>query len=116
MEQCKALREYANFIHMVRVYFKETKDEMIAVKKALEEAIEQNYLDGYFQKEKEEVFITTLFEVKQDIYENDLREEGRLEGRLEIIFAMYKSGIPMKQIASIIKVEIEKLEEILLNK
>ena len=111
MEQCKALREYANFIHMVRVYFKEIKDEMIAVKKALEEAIEQNYLDGYFQKEKEEVFMTTLFEVKQDIYENDLREEGRLE----IIFAMYKSGIPMKQIASIIKVEIEELEEILLN-
>ena len=124
MEQCKALREYANFIYMVRVHFKETKDEMIAVKKALEEAIEQNYLDGYFQKEKEEVFMTTLFEVKQDIYENDLREEGRIEGRLEgrleerkeIIFAMYKSGIPMKQIASIIKVDIEELEDILLNK
>ena len=120
MEQCKALREYASFIQMVRVYYKETKDRMSAIKKALEEAIHQNYLDGYFQKEKEEVFMTTLFEVNRDIYENDLREEGREQGReqerKEIVFAMYQSGIPMKQIASIIKVDMEELEELLLDK
>ena len=116
MEQCKALREYVEFVQMVRVYYEEGKDITQAIKKALEEAINRNYLDGYFQKEKEEVFMTTLFEVKQDIYENDLREEGREKGRLEIIFAMYKSGIPMKQIASIVKVDIEELEEMLLDK
>ena len=128
MEQCKALREYASFIQMVRVYYKETKDGMSAIKKALEEAINQNYLDGYFQKEKEEVFMTTLFEVNRDIYENDLREEGREQGikqgieqgikqeRKEIVFSMYQSGIPMQQIASIIKVDMEELEEILLDK
>ena len=116
MEQCKALREYASFIQMVRVYYKETKDEMFAIKKALEEAINQNYLDGYFQKEKEEVFMTTLFEVNRDIYENDLREEGREQERKKIVFAMYQSGIPMQQIASIIKVDMEELKEILLDK
>ena len=120
MEQCKALREYASFIQMVRVYYKETKDEMLAIRKALEEAINQNYLDGYFQKEKEEVFMTTLFEVNRDIYENDLREEGREQGREQerkkIVFAMYQSGIPMKQIASIIKIDMEELEEMLLDK
>ena len=124
MEQCKALREYADFVRMVRIYYRESKDETEAIKKALQEAIDKNYLDGYFEKEREEVFMTTLLEVKQDIYENDLREEGRMEGRLEgrkekeleIVFAMYKSGIPMEQIATIIKMDVEELEKMVTNK
>ena len=108
MEQCKALREYADFVQMVRVYYKETKDQTEAIKKALQQAIDKNYLEGYFEREKEEVFMTTLFEIDQDIYENDLREEGRLE----IISAMYQSGMPINQIASIVKMDIKELEEI----
>ena len=60
--------------------------------------------------------MTTLFEIDQDIYENDLREEGKEEGRLEIISAMYQSGMPMNQIASIVKMDIKELEEIVSEK
>ena len=60
--------------------------------------------------------MTTLFEIDQDIYENDLREEGKEEGRLEIISAMYQSGMPIKQIASIVKKDIKELEEIVSEK
>ena len=56
--------------------------------------------------------MTTLFEIDQDIYENDLREEGRLE----IISAMYQSGMPINQIASIVKMDIKELEEIVSEK
>ena len=109
---------------MVRTYYKECKDETESIKKAMQEAIDRNYLDGYFEKEKEEVFMTTLFEIDKDIYENDLREEGREKGRAEgraegreegerkIIFAMYQSGMPIKQISSIVKMDIKELEKI----
>ena len=30
---------------------------------------------------------------------------------LEIIFAMYQSGMPIKQISSIVKIDVEKLEK-----
>ena len=68
--------------------------------------------------------MTTLFEIDKDIYENDLREEGREKGRAEgraegreegerkIIFAMYQSGMPIKQISSIVKMDIKELEKI----
>ena len=123
MERCKALREYAHFVQMVRTYYKECKDETESIKKAMQEAINRNYLDGYFEKEKEEVFMTTLFEIDKDIYENDLREEGREKGRAEgraegerkIIFAMYQSGMPIKQISSIVKMDIKELEKIVAN-
>ena len=107
----------------VRTYYKECKDETESIKKAMQEAINRNYLDGYFEKEKEEVFMTTLFEIDKDIYENDLREEGREKGRAEgreegerkIIFAMYQSGMPIKQISSIVKMDIKELEKIVAN-
>lgn len=31
-----------------------------AIKKALDQAIDKNYLDGYFEREREEIFMTTL--------------------------------------------------------
>ena len=99
----------------VRTYYKECKDETESIKKAMQEAINRNYLDGYFEKEKEEVFMTTLFEIDKDIYENDLREEGREEGERKIIFAMYQSGMPIKQISSIVKMDIKELEKIVAN-
>ena len=120
MEQCKALWEYANFVQMVRIYYQESRNETEAIKRALEKAINGNYLDGYFAREREEVFMTTLLEVKRDIYEHDLREEGRMEGkkegRMEIIFAMYQSGMPMNQIASIIQMDVEEVKKMIAEK
>ena len=115
-KDCKALREYADFVQMVRAYYKESKNQTEAIKKALEQAIHNNYLDGYFKKEKEEVFMTTLLEVDWDIYENGLREEGREESRREIIFSMYKNGISIQQIATIIQMDIKEVEKMLINK
>ena len=75
----------------------------------------QKRLEKEFLREETkvpEVFMTTLLEIDQDIYENDLREEGRSE----IISAMYQSGMPIKQIASIVKKDIKELEEIVSEK
>ena len=64
--------------------------------------------------------MTTLFEVDKEIYENDLRKEGeikgRKEGRKEVMFAMYQSGISVNQIAAIIKMDIEEVEKMIGNK
>lgn len=72
--------------------------------------------------------MTTLFEIDRDIYENDLREEAKAEGRKEgikegkeeerkaIIFAMYQNGLPINQIASIIKIDIKELEKMIAGK
>ena len=67
-------------------------------------------------REREEVFMTTLFEVDKEIYENDLRKEGELKGRKEIMFAMYQSGISVNQIAAIIKMDVEEVEKMIGNK
>ena len=64
--------------------------------------------------------MTTLWEVNRDIYENDLREEGRevgrTEGKIEVIFAMYQSGMPITQIASIIQMDVKELEKMVADR
>ncbi len=79
-------------------------------KRKLQKRLEKEFLRE--ETKVPEVFMTTLFEIDQDIYENDLREEGRLE----IISAMYQSGMSIKQIASIVKMDIKELEEIVSEK
>ena len=79
-------------------------------KSRLQKRLEKEFLSE--ETKVPEVFMTTLFEIDQDIYENDLREEGRLE----IISAMYQSGMSIKQIASIVKKDIKELEEIVSEK
>ena len=78
-----ALQQYAHFVQMVRMYSQNRDDLKGAIWKAMDVAIRKNYLDGYFEREKEGVFMTTLFEVDRDVYENDIREEARQEGRQE---------------------------------
>lgn len=50
----------------------------------------------------------------QMMYEAEQR--GRLEERTEIIFSMYQSGIPIKQISSIMKIDVEELEKMVTSK
>lgn len=95
MEGCRALREYASYVAMVRSEYEEHHNLRQAIDTALEEAIRRNYLDGFFEEYKEEVFMTTLTEFDIEQYEKDLRsegieigyaegrEEGREEGRAE---------------------------------
>lgn len=40
---------------------------------------------------------------------------GREEGERKIIFAMYQSGMPIKQISSIVKMDIKELEKLVAN-
>ena len=41
------------------------------------------------------------------------RKKGRKEKEVEIMFAMYKNGIPMNQIASIVRMDIEEVRKLI---
>ena len=54
MEKCKALHQYALYVGKVKAYRKIMPVED-AVNKAVKEAIEEGYLDGFFKKHREGV-------------------------------------------------------------
>lgn len=112
MEKCKALREYADFIRMVRENYREYADTKKAIKEAMEEAIRKNYLDGYFKREKEDVFMTVLYEVDKDVYENDLREEGKKEGKkegkFEAAYELESIGYNEESVCDMLRLKLEE--------
>ena len=82
LEKCRALYEYASYVAKVKEYGK-TMPLKDAVDRAVNEAIEENYLDGFFRKHKEGVVNVSLTEYNEEEFIENRRAEGREEGRKE---------------------------------
>lgn len=130
MEECRTLREYAQYVAKVRKYTKEMKlDE--AVEQAVEECIQEGILVEFLRKNKSEVVAMSIFEYnkeeeerkwKESVYEfaraevlEEGREEGRKEGReeglKEIAQSLAERGMDLNDIAEITKVSPETIQK-----
>ena len=82
MEKCEALWHYAMYVSKVKTY-SETMPIDQAVSRAVEEAIAEGYLDGFFKKHREGVVNVSLTEFNEAEFIENRRAEGREEGRAE---------------------------------
>ena len=84
LNKCQALFPYSDFIAKVKEYKKSLpiKD---AVDKAVNYAITNNYLDGFFKKHKEGIMHSCLNEFNEEAFRKDIHDEGYDEG--------YNSGL-----------------------
>ena len=89
--------------------------------KAVDIAISQNYLDGFFKRHKEGVVDMSLTEYNEAEFIENRREEGREEGRKEgilnerarAIVKMRKRGDSYEEIADFYEIseaEVKKIE------
>ena len=79
-KKCKPLYHYCKFVDMVRNNLKNGMGDHEAINKAVDDAIKANLLDGFFRRQKAEVIGMILTEFNQEIYEENVREDGYLEG------------------------------------
>ena len=78
-KKCKSLYDYCSYVNHVKQNLKSmTKEE--AVEEALDYAIHENLLDGYFKRQKMEVLNMSLTEFDQEQYDRNRRREGYLDG------------------------------------
>ncbi len=79
-KKCKSLYDYCSYVNHVKQNLKSmTKEE--AVEEALDYAIREQLLDGYFKSQKMEVLNMSLTEFDQEQYDRILRRDGYLDGR-----------------------------------
>ena len=116
MDKCKALKEYSEFVGLVRQFVTagyKTKEALI---EAVDIASQRNYLDGYFSRLKEEVFSMLLGAIDEELRDQFLREDGikkgikkgREEERLKGAKGIIKAYIKLKQSKEFI---LEQLQE-----
>ena len=79
MDKCLALYQYSDFIAKVKEYRK-TLPIKESVDKAVNYAISNNYLDGFFKKHKEGVMQFYLSEFHEEAFRKGMHDEGYDEG------------------------------------
>ena len=131
MEQCQILREYAIYVARVRKYAKYMQLET-AVKKAVDECIQEEILEEFLRKNRAEVIAVSIFEYDKEEEERKLRkaefeageksgiqkgiQEGIQEGKelktKEIVNSLLQDGMGIEKIAELLKISKEHVLEL----
>ena len=130
MEQCRILREYAQYVAKVREYAKEMELDA-AVEQTIKECIREGILAEFLRRNKSEVVAMSIFEYDKEEEEKKLRkaeyeygfdsgydsgynsgyETGELQKAKEVAEVLNKTGMPGSKIAEILGVSEETVQE-----
>ena len=79
MDKCQALFQYSDFNAKVKEY-KQSMSIEEAIDKAVDYAIANNYLDGFFKKHREGIMNSCLTEFNEEVFRKGIHEEGYNDG------------------------------------
>ena len=122
MEQCQTLKEYAQYVNLVRKY---TKDFELneAVELAVNECIHDNILSDFLRANKAEVISMSIFEYDKELEERKLRkaeyEAGVADGiktateniKREDALSLVDLGLSVEQIATALKIDLKTIQK-----
>ena len=123
MEQCETLKEYAQYVALVRKYKQETGSLDDGVKLAIEHCINEGILEDFLRKNRSEVEMTSIFEYNKEEEDRKLYEAGVEQGiekgiekgvkqtKRKVACSLMKENMPLDKIASIIDVGVKELEK-----
>ncbi len=127
MEQCESLKEYAQYVALVRKYKQETGSLDDGVKLAIEQCINEGILEDFLRKNRSEVEMTSIFEYNKEEEDRKLYEAGVEQGiekgieqgieqgveqtKRKMACSLMKENMPLDKIAKIIDVGVEELEK-----
>ena len=118
MEQCQTLREYAIYVDRVRTYAK-VMDLSTAVKKAIDECIQEGILEEFLRANRAEVIAMSIFEYDKEFEMKKLRQAefdagitvGALQKAKTTALSLEKMGLPASQIAQAVDVDLATVQQ-----
>ena len=106
MERCQKLKEYAQFIDIIRYYLRENKQwsNEQAISKAIDDCIKNNILRDILQKERLRVMASILSEFDEvgykEMIQDEAIEDGEIRGSIKLA---YKLKLPKPEIIAILR-------------
>ena len=113
MEECRTLREYAQYVDKVRRYSNEMELNT-AVERAVSESVQEGILKEFLQKNRAEVVAMSIFEYNEEEEKRKLRKAeyeagkndgikiGREEEKRKIANSLFKEGDSIEKVARIL--------------
>lgn len=112
LDSCKSLKDYSCFVEKVRRNCKKLPVER-AVDEAVKDCIKNDILKDVLSEERSAVMLEMLTTFDEKIYAEGLREEGRLEGREELIIGAFKNGNSPDEIAAFNGIPLAEVQQII---
>lgn len=116
MEKCKPLQDYAIFIDKVKTYIGQKQPLSEAVVRAAEECIKEDVMAEFLKAHRAEVIDVCITEYNEEKVMNAIREEGREEGREELILNVYEKGKSAEVISDFLDIPLEEVKKIIERK
>ena len=110
-KKCRALYDYSRYVGMVKKNLR-SMEKREAVSKALDCAISENLLDGYFKSQKMEVLNMSLTEFNQEEYDRNRRREGFEEGVETTARRMLADNVLPEKVALYTGLTLEQVEKL----
>ena len=138
MEQCRTLREYAQYVAKVRKYTKEMSLDAV-VERAVNECIQEGILEDFLRANRAEVIAMSIFEYNKEEEDKKLRKaeyeagydsgyddgkqnglelgisKGEAKEAQKVIQLMLKAGEPIERIAQYTGYTVEEINNRIKN-
>ena len=115
-KKCKPLYDYVRYISRIKDNRKKGLSKEEVVNEAVDWAISENLLDGFFKMQKEEILGMSLTEYDEEAVKRTFKEEGREEGiqqkALEDAINLLRNDIPVETISKCIGLPLEQVLEL----
>ena len=83
-----------------------------AIRAAMRYCIERDIMRAFLEQHKREVIDMVNFEWNQELFEEAKFEEGRVEGKVEMILGMLREKMPLETIAKISNLSLDRIREL----
>ena len=77
---CKSLNDYVKYVGRIKINLKNNIPTNEAIEEALDWAIKENLLEGFFKEQRAEVLAVSITEFDKELYDRCRRREGYNEG------------------------------------
>ena len=115
-KNCKPLYDYVRYISRIKENRKKGMSKEEVVNEAVDWAISENLLDGFFKMQKEEILGMSLTEYDEEAVKRTFKEEGREEGiqqkALQDAINLLKKKISVETISECIGLPLEQVLEL----
>ncbi len=112
-KSCKPLYDCARFVAKVRESANGAAPTSSDIEAAVEWAATENLLEGFFERQKAEVIGMILTEFDEEIYKQNVREDGYIEGRKEKAIEdaenLLKEGVAPETIAKCVGLPLQEV-------
>ena len=112
MKTCAPLNDYSKFVSYVKMNQRKGLAVQDAVSIAVEKAIEENLLDGFFAEHRAEVIGMILTEYDEEFVHTGWFEDGVKKGQIDIIKSMLAFGMTPEKISECTKIPLETIRNI----